>query len=82
MQKNKIHFYLSSALMLLGLFVLLAMFLQEPEALEVDAMFVSESVHCNDGTLAGECSSESLGNMCKITKQGPKLEFSPECYNK
>lgn len=80
MKRQEIHFYLSSAFLLLGFFVLMAMFLSDPGQDELSAMFISNTVECSDGTPAGECSVEKLGNMCKITKQGPRLQYSPKCY--
>lgn len=77
---QKMHFYLSSGFLIFGLFLLMGLFLQNPSGGDINAMFVSETVECEDGTPAGECSQEHIGNMCKITKKGPRLQYSPECY--
>ncbi|MFW5990840.1 MAG: hypothetical protein ACOCQX_01290 [Candidatus Nanoarchaeia archaeon] len=77
---SKIHFYLSTIFLFLGFFVLMAAFLDEPGQADINAKFISPQFECSDKTPVGECSKEHLGNMCKLEKEGPRLSYSPKCY--
>ncbi len=80
MEREISFFYLASAILVLGFFLLFGLFIVEPFNLNVDARIVGEKQFCEDGTEVGECSEERLGNACKLTREGPDLRFSEKCY--
>ncbi|MFW6013799.1 MAG: hypothetical protein ACOCZQ_03145 [Nanoarchaeota archaeon] len=80
MEREKLHFYLSSTLLIIGFFALLGLFLMEPFEVGIEGKVVDAPKICEDGTPVGECSIERFGNKCKITKDGPGLRFAEECY--
>lgn len=80
MTQESMHFYLSSALLLIGFFALLGIFLMQPFDAGIEGRVVDEPKTCEDGTPVGQCSEERFGNKCKMTRDGPGLRFAEECY--
>lgn len=80
MEKETLHFYLSSTLLIVGFFVLFSLFLMEPFEGNIEGRMVDTPETCEEGTPVGECSEERFGNKCKMTRDGPELRFAEECY--
>lgn len=80
MAEEKLHFNLSFAILVVGMFSLLMLFLAGPQDDSITAYSIADMPRCDDGTKLGECSHSSIGNSCQMSRQGPRLEFEERCY--
>ena len=81
MKANDLHHVLSMALIVLGFFILLLLFVQGPSKFNPTAMFIADTPRCDDNTELGYCSYSNPGNSCQMTRQGPELRFDGHCYD-
>ncbi|MFP4403731.1 MAG: hypothetical protein ACLFPJ_05245 [Candidatus Woesearchaeota archaeon] len=83
MNHEKNHFYLSSLLIMIGFFCLFVLVITPTNDTKMSAMVTkdtNQNVFCEFNTPLGECSIESIGNKCVMSKHGPRLEMAKECY--
>ncbi|MBN2458566.1 hypothetical protein JXB31_05545 [Candidatus Woesearchaeota archaeon] len=83
MDTEKLHIAASGIFFLVAFFIMISVVNSSQAGSRLDAMAVSEQdqAGCDDGTLLYECSTKSPGNICELTKSGPELRFSDQCYD-
>jgi hypothetical protein len=81
MENEKNHFYLSALIIIVGFFCLFILIIIPTNDLKISGMVAKEkNVYCEDLTPLNKCSLDSIGNKCVMSKQGPRLEMSIDCY--
>jgi len=73
----KDYLKLFSIFVIISLSILFLLYEKSPEI----TSNVIKSVECDDRTEVGDCSKNNFGNMCVISKEGIRLEFSDNCYD-